>query len=75
MIEAFFVIVATCVVGLLGWMLRQNFTTNGYLQRMDERDKNQGLEILRLREKSHEHANTLQHHEGRITNLERSNYN
>lgn len=32
-------------------------------------------ETDKLRDKTHEHSNVLQQHEGRITSLERNNYN
>ena len=75
MIEAIVIVGITGVFALLGWTLKQNNAANGFLQRMDERDKAHGVEIERLRDRSHDQSNTLQVHEGRITNLERNNYN
>ena len=75
MIEAIVLVGISGVLALLGWTLKQNNAANGFLQRMDERDKQHGVEIERLRTRTHDHGNELQKHEGRITNLERNNYN
>lgn len=44
--------------------------TNQILARMDERDGHFQESIKTLRDRTHSHANTLQHHETRISVLE-----
>lgn len=48
---------------------RQN-ETNQILARMDERDAHREEAIATLRDRTHGHANVLQHHETRISILE-----
>ena len=51
------------------WQMSQKLSALGEFREYSDRETD------KLREKAHEHANTLQQHEGRITSLERNNYN
>lgn len=74
MIEGIIIVGITGVLGLLGWTLKQNSSANGFLGRMDERDRVHAIEIDKLRIRAHSHGNSLQVQEGRITNLELNAY-
>ena len=51
------------------WQMSQKLSALAQFKDYSDRETD------KLREKTHEHSNVLQQHEGRITNLERNNYN
>ena len=57
-------------IGKLDKVGDEQSKTNEILARMDERDGHFQESIKTLRDRTHTHANTLQHHETRISVLE-----